>query len=244
MEEKEKIEIRQHDIEAILGKSPSWLVKWGTTVMAFVILSLLAVSYFFSYPEVVSVPVVITPEKPPLQITVPENMDLKEVFVKENDSVSRGMDLLLGITNTGEEVRVKSPDAGKVMFSAILVPGDRLVAGENILSVVFPSHKDYIGVVKVLAADMAKIRIGQTAQVKLDMYPYMQYGVLKGTVARITQLPSGGYYSVMIRLPGKTVSNYGQNLVLQPEMTGTVSIITQNMSLFERLIAPVRAVIR
>lgn len=244
MEGKDKIEIRPHDIEAILGKSPSWLVKWGTTVMAFVILSLLAVSYFFSYPEMVSVPVVVTPEKPPLQVTAPESMELKAVLVKENESVLPGMNLLQGITDGGKEVWVKSPDSGKVMFASILIPGNRLMAGENLLSVVFPSRGDYIGIIKVPARDMAKIKIGQTAEVKLDMYPYMQYGILKGTVARITQLPSGGYYSVMIRLPEKTVSNYGQNLALKPEMSGTVSIITDDMSLFERLMAPVRAVIR
>lgn len=244
MEEKEKIEIRTHDIEAILGKAPSWLVRWGTTVMAGVILALLAVSYFFSYPDMVSVPVVITPEKPPVQVYAPENMELKAVLATENEQVKAGRPLLQGVSDSGEEVWIKSPENGKIMFSTILIPGNRLVASENILSVVFPSDGDYIGVVKVPASDVARIKPGQSAQVRLDMYPYMQYGILRGKVTRVTLLPSNGFYSVMITLPKKTVSNYGKKLVLQPEMMGTVNIITQSMSLFERFIAPVRTAIK
>lgn len=234
------IEIREHHIESILGKSPTWLVRWGMSIMACIIFLLLGVSYFFSYPDTVSVPITIMPEKVPVSVFVPYPLELREVYVGENTDVRRGDTLLSGQTEHGVPFFLESPVSGKIAFSRVLLSGFRLSAGESVLSVVPPSHGDYVGIVQIPVRDMSQLRVGQSADIKLDLYPYMQYGILQGKVSFIAQLPVDGYYSVLVTLATDNVSSYGKDITLQPAMTGTVNIITRNMSLLERLIVPVR----
>lgn len=239
MEEKEKIEIRTQDIEAILGKSPAWLVRWGTTVMAAVLFVLLGVAAFFSYPDLVSAPLTITPEQPPFRVVAPEAMVVRRVLASENARVEASDSLLSGITVAGKTVWIQSPADGRILFSAVLLPGLSLKAGEPILSVVPPSSGKYVGIIRVPGSNLARLSVGQVAQIRLDEYPYMQYGVLKGKVAFIARLPVDGAYQVLIDLPSESMSSHGKPIVLHPEMSGTVNIITRNVSLLQRLLGSV-----
>lgn len=64
-EKAEEISLRSSDVNEILGRPPSWLVRRGTAVLFLVIIVILVGSGFFSYPDLVRAPVIITKENPP-----------------------------------------------------------------------------------------------------------------------------------------------------------------------------------
>ena len=49
-----KIELRSEKVRHIIGEIPSRIVRYGITVITFVILGLLVVAYFIPYPETIS----------------------------------------------------------------------------------------------------------------------------------------------------------------------------------------------
>lgn len=95
--------------------------------------------------------------------------------------------------------------------------------------------------------------MGQTANVKVDNYPYMEYGLIKGQVSSISRLAnkikqsSNGamdeenVYRVLIYFPEGLKTNFGRTLDLDFESQGTAEIITKPKRLIERLFDNLKA---
>ena len=55
-----KIELRSEKVRHIIGEIPSGIVRYGITIITFVILGLLVGAYFIPYPETISAKVLMT----------------------------------------------------------------------------------------------------------------------------------------------------------------------------------------
>lgn len=88
-----------------------------------------------------------------------------------------------------------------------------------------------------------KVEVGQTVNVKMDNYPYDEYGLLKGVVKSVSRITNKiktqngdmDTYLVIISFPDGTLTNFGKILPLDFETKGTVEIITKRKRLIERL---------
>ena len=70
-----------------------------------------------------------------------------------------------------------------------------------------------IGKLRFPEQNTGKVTIGQKVLVKLDSYPYQQYGMLVGMVENIAiSLNDEGNYIVYISLNEGTKTSYGQNI--------------------------------
>ena len=94
MEEYEKIELRHEDVQEILGTPPSWIIRWGTTVILLGICLLLLVGWIVKYPDIIPAQVYLTTEVPPISVVARTTGYLSKLVVKENDTVHAG-DLLV-----------------------------------------------------------------------------------------------------------------------------------------------------
>lgn len=93
------IEIRSDEVQEILGTPPRWIVRWGITIMLLVVAVLLAGSYFYKYPDLISSRITILSENPPVQIVAKSDGKIDKLFVSNNQQVNQG-DLLAVIENT------------------------------------------------------------------------------------------------------------------------------------------------
>jgi multidrug resistance efflux pump len=94
MEEHDKIELRHEDVQEILGTPPSWIIRWGTTVILTGIGLLFLVGWMVKYPDIIHGQVSITTEVPPISVVARTTGYLSKLMVKENDTVRAG-DLLV-----------------------------------------------------------------------------------------------------------------------------------------------------
>jgi adhesin transport system membrane fusion protein len=120
-------------------------------------------------------------------------------------------------------------------------------AGEEIMQIV-PLNDDMIIEAKVKPADIAFIRPGLLANVKLDAYDYTLYGSLTGEVIYISadtlnEEVRGNeqpYYRVQIKTRAQNlVSRGNQRIDIQPGMTATVEIKTGSNTVFRYLSKPI-----
>ena len=97
-------------------------------------------------------------------------------------------------------------------------------------------------------AGAGKVEVGQRVNIKLDNYPYMEFGLLEGEVSNISMVPvaseDGGYYTAEIVLTQKLITNYKKELPFNQEMQGVAEIITKDRRLIERLIDPLVSIFR
>ncbi|HMR15056.1 MAG TPA: HlyD family secretion protein, partial [Mariniflexile sp.] len=78
--------------------------------------------------------------------------------------------------------------------------------------------------------------VGQKVFIKLDNYPYQQYGMLIGKVTNFSISPDkDGNYTVFISLPQGTTTSYNKTFKFSQELLGNAEIITEDLSVAERM---------
>ena len=85
-----EIELRSEEVQDILTRPPHALIRWGITVFLAVLISIFVGGCFFNYPDVISAPVTITTEHPPVWMVAKGSGKIKEVFKQDRDSVWTG----------------------------------------------------------------------------------------------------------------------------------------------------------
>lgn len=77
------------DVQDMLGKMPSWIVRWGISLVAGLLLLILAGMWWIRYPDVISASVVLTTASPPVPVVARNSGEL-QFFVSPNQSVATG----------------------------------------------------------------------------------------------------------------------------------------------------------
>jgi len=138
----------------------------------------------------------------------------------------------------------ESPVKGEVSFTKVWAQNQQVNAGEKLLTIVPVDSSQIIGRMQLQAIGAGKVKPGQNVNIKLDNYPYMEYGMIRTTVKSVSLIPDENVYYLEVDLPQNLITNYGKKLSLQQEMSGVAEIIAEDMRLIERLINPVRALIK
>ena len=92
---------------------------------------------------------------------------------------------------------------------------------EEVFSIV-PLQEDIIGQVLLPASGAGKVDVGNDVIIKLDNYPYIEFGSIKGKVKSIslvtkklkTETSNIETYLVIVSLPDGLTTNYGESLYL------------------------------
>ncbi|MDR3327164.1 MAG: HlyD family secretion protein [Prevotellaceae bacterium] len=149
-------------------------------------------------------------------------------------------ELLSGIENWEQVYLLISPVSGQVTFNSFWTSNQFVNSGDKVLAVVPYNPGEIIGRMQSPAFQSGKIEKGQRVNIKLSGYPYMEYGALQGKIRNISLLPDENNYSIDIELPEGLKTNTGKILHFTGELTGQAEIITDNRSLFSRILSPLR----
>ncbi|MDR1368955.1 MAG: HlyD family secretion protein [Dysgonamonadaceae bacterium] len=158
------------------------------------------------------------------------------------DLLSSYHDLVDNIKMWEQKYVFKTPFDGRVEFLNFWVDDWFIQSGEEIFSVV-PRNTNTIGQVLLPAAGAGKVVPGCKVNIKLDNYPYMEYGSIEGSIASISlitrkeQIQQGSIdtYLILVDLPQGLTTNYGELLDFKYEISGTADIIVKDRRLIERL---------
>lgn len=147
-----------------------------------------------------------------------------------------------------EKYLITAPIDGELQYLGFWRENVAVQSGMELFSVL-PPHNNLIGEADIPAHGVGKIRIGQEVNVKLDEYPYDEFGLLKGVVKRIAPLskkkqgnePTTETYQVQISFPNGARTNFGRYLDLNFESKGSAEIITAPKRLIQRLFDNLKA---
>ncbi|NSL90933.1 hypothetical protein [Chitinophaga solisilvae] len=80
-----------------------------------------------------------------------------------------------------------------------------------------------------------RIKPGQKVLIRLTAYPYEEYGLLPATVASHAVVLPDSHFQVNIQLDQALKTNSGRQVPPQPMLKGTAEILTEDMSVLQRL---------
>jgi multidrug resistance efflux pump len=133
-------------VREILGRTPRWILRSGTTVVAAVVGVLLFLSWLIHYPDTVAGKVTITGAIPALEVVARQSGQLERLCVREGEPVKKGR--LLGvIKNPADTDRVLHLKDELQQLRAFLVDAAAFVpidlAGETEMGVVQGAYSDF-----------------------------------------------------------------------------------------------------
>ncbi|TJZ50059.1 HlyD family efflux transporter periplasmic adaptor subunit [Sphingobacterium olei] len=175
-----------------------------------------------------------------LQQTVIQKMEKKNQL--ELGLISAFTDLEDHFKMWEDKYVLKAPMDGRVQFLKFWVESEFVQSGEPIFTIV-PLQTNVLGQMNLPIQGAGKVEIGQEVIIKLEDYPYMEYGSIKGIVSAISlttnvQNTTKGAvenYLVNVSLPENLKTNYGSELGFRFETKGTGDIIVHQRRLIERL---------
>lgn len=145
-----------------------------------------------------------------------------------------------------------SPISGQMEYLGFWRENYFVQSGQELFSIL-PDQNEIIGEVIVPSHGIGKVKIGQTANVKVNNFPYLEYGLIKGKVSSISRLSNkikqssssatakGNVYRILITFPDGLTTNFNKTLDLDFESQGTAEIITKPRRLIERLFDNLKA---
>ncbi|WP_299579707.1 HlyD family efflux transporter periplasmic adaptor subunit [uncultured Sunxiuqinia sp.] len=89
MPQNDNIEIRSDEVQEIIGKSPSWLLRSGLTMILIFVMLLLLGSWVFHYPDIIRARIVVLSENPPAHIVARNTGKIDQLFVEDKDTVRK-----------------------------------------------------------------------------------------------------------------------------------------------------------
>ncbi|CAD5757982.1 membrane spanning export protein [Escherichia coli] len=191
-----------------------------------------------------------------LQIDEKLNKYLTEAsseLVRTESELAQAKENVIGREDVVERSRLRSPLKGVVKNIRINTIGGVISAGQNIMEIT-PLEDQLLIESYINPRDVAYVRVGMPALVKLSAYDYAIYGGLEGVVTlvspgtlhdqkRPTDLkldPNEAYYRVLVQTNANSlVDKNGNDLPVIPGMIANVDIKTGEKTVFQYLIKPI-----
>lgn len=177
-------------------------------------------------------------------------VDLKIQYEKELHSYRQELDeayrLLYGNYRQWQEKYViTSSIDGIITLTGYWSENQTVNSGELLATVIPSEDTQIIGRAVIDMAGIGKVEPGQKVNIKLNGFPYMEFGILRGVVNHISLVPEKDKgYVAEIRLNEGMQSSYRKQLHFIEKIEGTAEIITADRRLLSRLIEPFKSKIK
>lgn len=155
-------------------------------------------------------------------------------------------------------MQLRAPVSGTVQQLAISTVGG-VVQPAQTLMIVVPDDAAPVVEARILNKDIGFIREGQPVRVKLEAYPFTDYGIVPGVVESISRdavdtsepeapeqrdrngrvVQPGLVYTTRIRLKRRTIRAGGRDLPIRPGLAVQAEIRTGDRRIIQYLLSPI-----
>jgi HlyD family secretion protein len=144
-------------------------------------------------------------------------------------------DLSFQLTEWQNKYVLDAPVSGVLNFYDIRTADQFLSNEQKVFTITPVSGQGYFAIAKLPVTNSGKVRVGLKCNIRLNNYPYTEFGMLQGTVTVMSAAASEGFYSVKVQLPTPLVTTLHKTLDNKSELTGQADIIVEDLSLYDRL---------
>jgi adhesin transport system membrane fusion protein len=167
-------------------------------------------------------------------------------LMRVESELAQVQEVTAGRRDAMERTVLRAPVRGTVKNMQITTIGGVIQPGADVLDIV-PLEDELLIEARIRPSDVAFLRPGLRATVKLGAYNYLVYGALQGRVESISpdtmrergQPEQEPYYRVLVRTDRAALKHDGELLPTIAGMTATVEILTGKRTLFDYFVRPV-----
>jgi multidrug resistance efflux pump len=128
-----------------------------------------------------------------------------------------------------------APIEGKISFFNFWATNQYIKEGEEIFTIAPTKKQQIIAKLLLPMQNSGKVKLGQKVLIKLDNYAYTEFGMLTGKVINISLVANNNNYMIDVDLPNGLKSTYNKQIPFKDNISGTAEIITDNLSVLDRV---------
>ena len=161
-----------------------------------------------------------------------------------NQKIAVNEESLRGARGRLGRMELRSPVDGVVNDLAVTTIGGFVAAGQKVMEVI-PMGDKLLVETRVKPSDIAFIKVGDRALVKVTAYDFSTYGGLDGRVVQVSadsiydENEKQAYFNVIVETDRSYVVSAGRKLPITPGMMTDTQIITGRKSILSYLLKPV-----
>lgn len=180
-------------------------------------------------------------EKNKLQL----QMQAYQEIEKNEQALNQSMQALKSQIETWEQTYLlRAPIDGKISLFNYWAVNQNLKQGDEVISIVPSEKQEIIAKLFLPVQNSSKLKIGQIVNIKLDNYQFQEFGMLKGQIKNVSLMPQKESYAIEVSLPNNLMTSYNKQLDYKEEMQGTADIITEELSIFDRVFYQFRKILK
>lgn len=175
-------------------------------------------------------------------------LDFRQQALNERSEVTTRMaineETIRGAEARQQRNELRAPADGIVNDVQITTVGGFVNAGEKIMQIV-PVGEKLLVETRVAPSDIAFIKVGDRAIVKVTAYDFSIYGGIDGVVQQVSadsifdEVEREAYYTVVIETDNAFIERAGQSFPIVPGMICDVEILTGRRTILSYLLKPV-----
>jgi HlyD family secretion protein len=178
----------------------------------------------------------------------------KQISDLEIQSIEQQQKLTVAVQQASQRVQAQvlkwkesylfiAPISGRLSYLGIMENGKYIEASKPCFSII-PESGVVLARAELPLKGSGKVKVGQAVNIRLENYPFEEFGFLRGEISSISLLPTEDKYWVTITLPSPLMTSLKKPLPFKQQLSGTTEIITEDLSLMSRFFSQFRKILQ
>ena len=169
-----------------------------------------------------------------------ELLDLAKLEQDHTDAYVQSLNTLRSALDEWKSKYVlAAPDSGRVNFAGILEVNQVVRANQEVFFISSRSAA-YYGEMLVPQQNLGKVKVGQRVLIKLDGYPFNEFGLVNGRITYLASIPTPHGFLAKVALTNGLRTAYGKQLVFRNRISAQADVLTEDTRLLERILYQIR----
>ncbi|MGN8068186.1 HlyD family secretion protein [Mucilaginibacter sp. SG564] len=174
--------------------------------------------------------------------------DILELDNQIREEKAKFLQALNSLISQAEDWKSKyiltAPQAGKLSYAGIVQENQVLSTGQEVFNI-NPGNEAFFGQMAIPQDNMGKVKEGQEVLVKLKSYPFEEYGMIRGRISYIADVPyKDSVFISKVDFKVRSASDMKKPIHLKQGMIASAEIITQDATILQRISRSVFKVLR
>lgn len=128
-----------------------------------------------------------------------------------------------------------SAQSGRISYAGIIQENQVLTPNQEVFYI-NPGNENFFGEMAIPQNSMGKVKEGQVVLIKVRSYPFEEFGMLKGKIKYIADVPyKDSVFMSKVDFRVNKVSDMRRSIHLKTGMTADAEIITQDATILQRI---------
>jgi HlyD family secretion protein len=161
----------------------------------------------------------------------------------KEDLVNSFNQLISSLSTWEKTYLLIAPSPGQLTYMNVWSDLQEVKSGDRLFTINPREKGEIFALVTIPFEGVGKVSPGERVNIKLDGYPYMEFGIVEGSLQTISSGSTDKGFPAIVHLTDGAVTSYGQELSFERDLSGIAEITTKELTLLQRLFSPLRYII-